>query len=111
MQQFSKTKTDGSNHSAAGNEENGAASTISDRDLKILSHEYVGECDGIFYFRDPLHPGELSRGDESDKEELCEMQRKHPLIDAATASAALRMRKMMSAKTPFGTVAGDMVGS
>ncbi len=88
-----------------------AAEQISDRDLKILSHEYVGECDGILYFRNPLKAGILARGDESDKERLIEMQAKYPMIDAMTAAAALRIREMAATKTPFGTLAGDMVGS
>ena len=86
------------------------AGTISDRDLKKLSYEYAGECDGIYYFRTP-GSSTLARGDISDLDELVVVQRRHPMIDARTASAALTLREKARQVTPFGTVAGDVIGS
>jgi hypothetical protein len=85
-------------------------STISDRDLKKLSYEYAGECDGIDYFRTP-GSSTLARGDLSDLDELVEVQRRHPMIDARTAQAALTLRENARQITPFGTVATDEVAS
>jgi hypothetical protein len=112
METLPETKTDGSPLSAAGNEEKGTAGTISERDLKILSLVYVGECDGIYYFRDAGQPNSpLYKGDEPDVRERDRIQGLHPLIDAVTASSVLQMRRAAKATTPFGTVAGDVIGS
>jgi len=112
MESLLETKTDGSPISTAGNEGMGTAGTISERDLKILSLVYVGECDGIYYFRDAGQPNSpLYKGDEPDVRERDRVQRLHPLIDGVTASSILQMRRVAKATTPFGTLAGDSVGS
>lgn len=89
-----------------------AASVISDRDLKILSLEYAGECDGIYYFRRVADPtGPLLRGSVDDLNERMDVQARHPMIDAWTAAAALQARQMARQPTPFGTLATDEVAS
>lgn len=84
--------------------------SITDKDLKKLSYEYAGECDGIYYFRTP-GTSQLARGDLSDLNELVEVQRRHPMIDARTAATALTLRKEGRQVPPFGTQPGDQVAS
>ena len=85
---------------------------ISDRDLKLLSLKFIGECDGIYYFRHAANPtGPLYRGGVEDLNEHVDVQARHPLIDAWTAAAALQARQTVRQPTPFGTLETDEVAS
>ena len=68
---------------------------ISDRDLKILSLKFIGECDGTYYFRDATNPaGPAYSGDIEDLKEHLIVKSAHPMIDAGTAAAVLEMRRL-----------------
>ncbi len=110
------------------------ADNISDRDLKILSLQFIGECNGTYYFRDETNPtGPAYSGTMADLKEHLDVKSVHPMIDAGTAAAVLEMRRLgrTAVKTyglaldnsdwarqaraerpsPFGTAAGDQVAS
>lgn len=85
---------------------------ISDHDLKLLSLKFIGECDGTYYFRDATNPaGPAYSGDMADLKEHLIVKSAHPMVDAGTAAAVLEMRRIGKATTPFGTAAGDVIGS
>jgi hypothetical protein len=65
-----------------------AASTVSERDLKMLSLEFIGEVDGTYYFRDPSDSTRTYTGDLSDYREWRQIRADHPLWDPVTAAAA-----------------------
>jgi|GEM_PF-4911028 hypothetical protein len=69
----------------------GNATRLSERDLKLLSLAFIGDTDGIFYFRDPADPARTYSGDRADYVEWRQVRARHFLIDTETANAALWM--------------------
>lgn len=82
---------------------------IPDKDLKFLADKFIGECDGIYYFRDGRNPnGPAYRGDYPDLKEHLLMRALYPEVTAEIAAYEQARRLKVPA---FGSKPGDKVAS
>lgn len=82
---------------------------IPDKILKVLADKFIGECDGIYYFRDGRNPnGPAYRGDYPDLKEHLMIRALYP--DVTAEIAAYEQARRLKAPE-FGTQSGDVVGS
>lgn len=71
--------------------------SVSKRDLKLLSLVFIGDTDGVYYFRNPADQTRTYTGDRSDYAEWRDVRQRHSMIDPATARAVLQTRENAAA--------------